>query len=960
MSFPIQLKNQLRAKLTHKKLLTASAASAIMLMAAAPTAHAQVVNVTDCADFVAGVANPGVEDGGATINVNTGTANCVVSSGDHIELEDSAQDDVTINIGAGVRLTNTDSSDEDVVIFIDNAENDTTINIAAGAVLSGANGVIFGEGDGLAIVNAGDIIGTGDQDEGVVYIDRDTDGDLNFIANLSTGRILANSGGPAIGIETLIADGTANAENVGVQDDLADFPTVRIVNQAGGLIQATGTSDTDAINVRGNPGSTNSINRECVEGAAINCIVNLSIVNLGTIRANSGSSSSFAGITIEEDATFIGHIVNRAGGLITGDRNGIRIGDVTVEGEALRPEHDGQITNQGTISGTAASSRGIDLEGDGITIANAATGIISGVSVGIEVGAGSSNDSTEPHSGINNRIINRGTISGGSRAIDSDQAEGVLRIANFGGGVLDGDVRGSLGNDDLLTFRNGASTLTHDVLQDFQVRVASNANLTFDGDRTIEGILQSRGTLTFDLGDTQTVTGNVRLVGGSTVAITDTGAVAAIGDEFTLIEVGGTLFNNATLDATSAIDDSSFLLDFAFVDSNDLVVEAISAGGGGTAKTQAANLSKDISFANATTEAFGNTVLTAFVDGGLDGTDAFSGLANLSTASAVGSSLEGLTPDLSLVQNVFNTVESNGQIIDDRLNNLNCTQYDGETSCFANADSGVWFQKSYPYSSQDSLDLSARHSFGSNPAAESVTLSYGYDHAVNDTTVVGLAGSFTEIDVDADRSSLASTELEVTQVGAYLGHQIDKVSLAAKASYTSGQADSRRQAFEAIESEIDIESFNLQGGASYNVGLGNGFYAKPQVDVEYTNLSTSAFTESGGLDLNIDGTNTNVLEGRVGLTVGSRKAISDTSRADFFVTGAVRNDFYGVRDDIGFAFAGQSGTLGISNPEAFAVEGLAGINILSGENFSFGGAVNGEISDEFNSVGGSVKTKFKF
>ena len=87
MSFPIQLKNRVRAKLTHKKLLTASAASAVMLMAATPAAHAQVVDINDCSDFLAdNASNPGVGDAGVVVNIDT-EANCVIDGNDHIELD---------------------------------------------------------------------------------------------------------------------------------------------------------------------------------------------------------------------------------------------------------------------------------------------------------------------------------------------------------------------------------------------------------------------------------------------------------------------------------------------------------------------------------------------------------------------------------------------------------------------------------------------------------------------------------------------------------------------------------------------------------------------------------------------------------------------------------------------------------------------------------------------------------
>ena len=149
-----------------KTLLTASAASSLAIMAFSPVAHAQVdLDITACSEFGSnGIDNPNTaeDDAGAVITIDTGT-DCVISSGDHIDLTDG-QDNTDILVVAGTTLTNTDTSDEDVVFFVDNAENVTNITIEDGAVLNGANGVIFGEGDELNVLNFGEIRGTGEQE----------------------------------------------------------------------------------------------------------------------------------------------------------------------------------------------------------------------------------------------------------------------------------------------------------------------------------------------------------------------------------------------------------------------------------------------------------------------------------------------------------------------------------------------------------------------------------------------------------------------------------------------------------------------------------------------------------------------------------------------------------------------------------------------------------------------------
>jgi len=830
-----------------------------------------------------------------------------------------AQDDVTINIAAGTTLTSTDPSDEDTVIFVDNSENTTEINIAAGATLNGANGVIFLEGDDARIFNEGDIIGTGDAEEGVIYLDRDTDGDRNYLNNLGSGQIIAQADGPAIGIEVLLADSFDDPENVGVQDDFSDFPDIRIFNAEDAVIASQGTAtndDNDAINVAGNPGNANSLDRLCVEGEAINCVINLRVVNEGTISSVADSSGN-AAITFEDDAVFNGFIRNRSTGLITGTRNGIRIGDVVVDGANINHGSldggEALVNNLGVISGTGASSRGIDLEGDNVRITNGAGATISGVSVGIEVGAGSTSDVA--NSGINNIIRNLGTISGGSRSVDSDQAEGVLRVISEGG-TFDGDIRGSEANLDTFFIRNGTTELTHDVLQNFRVNVATDGNLVFVGDRTIEGDLNGRGTLTFDLSDSQTVTGDVFLRNTSTVALTDTSNVAALGDSYTLLNVGGTLVNSSTdLDAT----DVSALLDFEFdTESTDLVVIAVASD----AVAKPSGKTSDFQFSNATAEVFGEAVLTAFADGSLNNTAAFSNLAGISSNSLVGDAITTLAPNFNgtLVQNVSNTIQGGSEQINHRLNDLNCHAFfDGretaslgdqtDNSCQAFAETGSWIQSSRPNQSQGDLSLSAPTFFQNGLDADSATLTYGYDQAVSDKTILGFSSSYTNSEIDEDSLAVSSTELDVLQVAGYAGHRIGNAQFITKAAYSHGQAETHRQSFEVIKSEVDINALNVQSVASYNYGLGQGYYLKPEAGLHYNNVTTGSFSETGGLNLDVDKASSNVLDGRLGLTLGARRVVADATKADFFVTGLVRQDIYGNRDDIGFNFAGQSGEL---------------------------------------------------
>ena len=113
------------------------------------------------------------------------------------------------------RQVSTDGDDEDTVIFIDNSEDDNVVSVAEGAVLQGEDGVIFQEGDGLNLTNAGTIEGIGAANEGVIYFDRDSDGTENVIDNSGT---ITGVGGPTIGVDTLLGNVGGNRDDATAEE----------------------------------------------------------------------------------------------------------------------------------------------------------------------------------------------------------------------------------------------------------------------------------------------------------------------------------------------------------------------------------------------------------------------------------------------------------------------------------------------------------------------------------------------------------------------------------------------------------------------------------------------------------------------------------------------------------------------------------------------------------------------
>ena len=521
-----------------------------------------------------------VIDPGMDVNAAAGVTQ-TITSGDNILFNDQVSDGSTVtNSGT---LINLDTSDEDVVVFIDNSEDDITVINTATGVLSGVNGVIFGEGDTTTIINDGLIEGTGNADEGVIYFDRDADSNANTIINTGT---ITSVDGATIGFDSLLGtDGSSGT----LFDETG---TSLFVLDNSGIISNTGTdSDSDAINLNGDPGTTGGVARGSIEISAagvtqVNSQIEVDITNSGTISATRDSSSN-AAIRSEDDAIISGTITNTATGVITAAESGIRIA-------ASHGEHSVTIDNSGLIEGDTNSA--IFITGSGVTVNNLAGGIILGDDFGIEVdplqseedgfinisifdeAAGTTADVLTAVTAVNNVFVNAGTIEGGDGSFSALNASEAITFTQLGGGTLTGDFEGTSAFDDSLIISTGAFTLTDDVLETVDVTVDATGDLTLDGARSIEGDLTSNGVLTLDLADLHSIDGDLDLAAASTLVITDvTGlaAGAADGDVFTLIDVAGLGATAATVDVSGIAGPAGLDFEASIAADGDLVINVV-------------------------------------------------------------------------------------------------------------------------------------------------------------------------------------------------------------------------------------------------------------------------------------------------------------------------------------------------------------------------------------------------
>ena len=215
--------------------------------------------------------------------------------------------------------------------------------INTGTISSDSRAVDLVDGDGLNILNSGTILGTGDQRNGTLYINGPVD-DL-VLENTASGTIDAGTGnlGDAISVQVGAGDDLVsediNITNDGLLQGRGDGPEVF---ENGARVAANGSSGLRFFN--GVSGEETTVTGSIENNGSITSEVNVGFLG---------------GLVIEDGVAFEGTIDNT--GDIFGPRNGLYVGNA---------EHDLEINNSGLIS---SGSRAVNLDGDNVTFNNSGT-----------------------------------------------------------------------------------------------------------------------------------------------------------------------------------------------------------------------------------------------------------------------------------------------------------------------------------------------------------------------------------------------------------------------------------------------------------------------------------------------------------------------------------------------------------------------------------------------------------
>ena len=361
-------------------------------------------------------------------------------------------------------------------LYIGNADHDLRI-VNSRQIESGSRAVNL-DGDNVTLTNRGNIVGTGNQRNGTVYLDGTADNIT--VNNQSQGVIDAGDGnlGDAIAIQ-VGATGDASSDDINIvnsgllqgRGDGAD------VFANGARVAANGSSGLRFFNGSGQPEAT-------VTGSVINQGTITSEVNVGFL----------GGLVVEDGVAFDGLIANS--GLISGPRNGLYIGNA---------DHDLQIVNSGQIE---SGSRAVNLDGDNVTLINQ----------GNIVGTGNQRngtvylDGTADNITINNQL--QGVIDAGAGNSGSGVSVQVGAANGLGAGIDDLDLSANLFNSGLIQGRGDGNvpagirlfvgaglseaTFTGDITNEFNGVIASEqqAGILIGSGVIFDGQILNSGTIT--------------------------------------------------------------------------------------------------------------------------------------------------------------------------------------------------------------------------------------------------------------------------------------------------------------------------------------------------------------------------------------------------------------------------------------------------------------------------------
>ncbi len=762
-----------------------------------------------------------------------------------------------VGISGGATLESLDlksgsiTSDYRAISF--DASGSTIINTASGTKISSKDIAILHNSSGaadLTVKNAGSIISTNTSAFSAIYI----------IGNFSSKLSVVNSG--------LIQGGTFSirASDKGSRD-------ISIINESSGIINGI-------IEISGPTSSRSSISSSA------------SITNSGIINGNinSGATNRYVNLTI----------INNDG---------------SINGNIILSKHAGSsfTLNGGSITGNLTSgnaSQSINLNGGSFT---GNISLVSGLTLNLAATelTGSIDSSSANSASVN--LTDNNTI-GSTSSLGSTKGLSTVNISD--NKVI--NVNGSIKAKNLNISSNATLNLGSDNI--YANTTSLNGTLNFGGtSRTINSNIVGSGTGAINLNNaSHNIIGNLTLKSGDSLNINLTNAntfgkvsvtgitsidantnlnvairpnygFIASGSKYTIVDGQDGSFISAINDSKINIDNSNTnqfsLLTFTTNSvNNDLILSAT--------RKPAEAITSDSSSQSAY-----NVIneIGASATGELKSLQEY--LDSSSNSSQVKEALNSVTPQdnnsikFSHVNVINNSVKTAKNRMDEihfaSLDTSSISKTSDATIAEASYEGGNSNNKSSGLSLGDSLEdngiwaqtfgtAAKQNNINENDGYDSKSLgfAFGYDKEVAKNTRLGLGLSYANSHIKSS-DSLKTTDIDTYQINAYSGHSFGKYFLDTVLGFAWNDYASNR----TISAVNSVANANYQGQtyitkvrSGFVKDIGNGFNITPETSLNFVRNNTNNYTENGAgtVNLNVKGSSSNFLEGRLGLNLGYR------------------------------------------------------------------------------------------
>lgn len=251
-------------------------------------------------------------------------------------------------------------------------------------------------------------------------------------------------------------------------------------------------------------------------------------------------------------------------------------------------------------------------------------------------------------------------------------------------------------------------------------------------------------------------------------------------------------------------------------------------------------------------------------------------------------------------------------------------------------------------------------------SSQSSGVAFGYDQKISKNSRLGFAVSYANSRVKST-NALKRTTVDTYQANIYHGKNFGKYFFDSMVGFAWNEYNSNR-AINSIAKNAQAkyagQSYISKIRTGFIKNIGSGFNLIPQISLNYVHNRNSRYAENGAgtMNLEVQGSSSNFLEGRVGLKLGYFAKTKEGGQIIPELRASYGYDFIGDRQTITSNFAGQTATFtslaAKVDPRSFRA-GM-GVEFININQITLSADYNYEKKTEYYSHSGSLKARYDF